>query len=251
MHYTLIRCDTDVDRYDTHHPVTAGKYYHQSSDYHGQDDYDKVGDDECLHVVHSQEASIDAKLPTSTIHEGTEFQSSIKSENIEKVELDNLSDCNLSSHTCTVDKMDSEMIDFENNGMLWLPPSPLNAVDEEVISINDEEEENAAGEFSYKSSFKNFGRDETQNKIQSVEEHKVSMKNSVVSHFRALVTQLLFVEDLAFCKENDKENWLEIITSLSWEVATLLKPNTSKEGGMDPGGYTKIKCLSCGRRSDR
>jgi 1-phosphatidylinositol-3-phosphate 5-kinase len=51
--------------------------------------------------------------------------------------------------------------------------------------------------------------------------------------------------------ENDKESWLEIITSLSWEAATLLKPDTSKGGGMDPGGYVKVKCIASGRHCER
>ncbi|PWA53420.1 Chaperonin Cpn60/TCP-1 [Artemisia annua] len=56
------------------------------------------------------------------------------------------------------------------------------------------------------------------------------MKTVVDGHFRALVSQLLQVENL-----DDTDNWLEIITSLSWEAASLLKPDTSKGGGMDPG----------------
>jgi 1-phosphatidylinositol-3-phosphate 5-kinase len=51
--------------------------------------------------------------------------------------------------------------------------------------------------------------------------------------------------------ENDKESWLEIITSLSWEAATLLKPDMSKGGGMDPGGYVKVKCIASGRCCER
>nr|GEZ41146.1 1-phosphatidylinositol-3-phosphate 5-kinase FAB1B-like [Tanacetum cinerariifolium] len=77
------------------------------------------------------------------------------------------------------------------------------------------------------------------------EEHKKAMKTVVNGHFRALVSQLLQVENL-----DDTDNWLEIITLLSWEAASLLKPDTSKGGGMDPGGYVKIKCLASGRPSD-
>ena len=80
----------------------------------------------------------------------------------------------------------------------------------------------------------------------SDEEHKKAMKTVVDGHFRALVSQLLQVENL-----DDTDNWLEIITSLSWEAASLLKPDTSKGGGMDPGGYVKIKCLTSGRPSDK
>ncbi|KAJ1408315.1 Zinc finger, FYVE/PHD-type [Sesbania bispinosa] len=52
-------------------------------------------------------------------------------------------------------------------------------------------------------------------------------------------------------EDNDKNSWLEIITSLSWEAATLLKPDMSKGGGMDPAGYVKVKCIACGSRIER
>ena len=76
------------------------------------------------------------------------------------------------------------------------------------------------------------------------------MKNVVDGHCRALVAQLLQVENLPI-EDNDKDCWLEIITSLSWEATTLLKPDMSKGGGMDPGGYVKVKCIACGQRSER
>uniref|UniRef100_A0A803KQV4 1-phosphatidylinositol-3-phosphate 5-kinase n=1 Tax=Chenopodium quinoa TaxID=63459 RepID=A0A803KQV4_CHEQI len=47
------------------------------------------------------------------------------------------------------------------------------------------------------------------------------------------------VENIPVTDDDNKESWLEIITGLSWEAATLLKPDTSRGGGMDPGGYVK------------
>ncbi|KAL8489775.1 hypothetical protein ACS0TY_025597 [Phlomoides rotata] len=63
------------------------------------------------------------------------------------------------------------------------------------------------------------------------------------------IREPLRVENVPPGEENDKACWLEIITSLSWEAATLLKPDTSQGGQMDPGGYVKVKCLASGRRS--
>jgi len=59
------------------------------------------------------------------------------------------------------------------------------------------------------------------------------------------------VENLATCDEDGKESWLDIITALSWEAAILLKPGTSRGGGMDPGGYVKVECIACGHRNER
>lgn len=52
----------------------------------------------------------------------------------------------------------------------------------------------------------------------------------------------------ASVKEGD--NWVDIITSLSWEAASFVKPD-SMEGKMNPIEYVKIKCISTGSRSQR
>nr|XP_043626802.1 1-phosphatidylinositol-3-phosphate 5-kinase FAB1B [Erigeron canadensis] len=148
-----------------------------------------------------------------------------------------------------------EPVDFENNGVLWLPPEPEDEEDErEALLFDDDDDDDngdAAGEWGYLRSSSNLGSGECRNRDRSNEEHKKAMKNVVDGHFRALVSQLLQVENLVTDEEeDDNDSWLEIITSLSWEAASLLKPDTSKGGGMDPGGYVKIKCLASGRRSD-
>ncbi|PWA48113.1 Chaperonin Cpn60/TCP-1 [Artemisia annua] len=129
--------------------------------------------------------------------------------------------------------VEAEPLDFENNAQLWLPPEP------------EDEEDEREGEWGYTRNASNLGSGEFRNRERSNEEHKKAMKTVVDGHFRALVSQLLQVENL-----DDTDNWLEIITSLSWDAASLLKPDMSKGGGMDPGGYVKIKCLASGRPSD-
>lgn len=77
------------------------------------------------------------------------------------------------------------------------------------------------------------------------------MRTVLDGHFRALVVQLLKGADVSVGEENYNESWLEIVSSLSWQAATFVKPDTSKGGGMDPGGYVKVKCIASGLRSDR
>ncbi|KAA8540201.1 hypothetical protein F0562_024236 [Nyssa sinensis] len=152
----------------------------------------------------------------------------------------------------STEDVDAEPVDFENNGLLWLPPEPEDEEDErEALLFDDDDDEgNATGEWGYLPASSSFGSGEYRNRDRSNEEHKNAMKNVVDGHFRALVAQLLQVENLLVGEEDDKENWLEIITSLSWEAATLLKPDMSKGGGMDPGGYVKVKCIASGRRRE-
>ncbi|KAE9598078.1 hypothetical protein Lal_00004213 [Lupinus albus] len=148
------------------------------------------------------------------------------------------------------DDADSGPVDFENNGLIWLPPEPEDEEDEREGILFDDDDDydgNVTGEWGYQRTSSSFGNMEYGYRDRSGEEHKKVMKNAVYGHFRALVTQLLEVENLPV-KDNEQNSWLEIITSLSWEAASLLKPDMSKGGGMDPAGYVKIKCIACGSR---
>nr|GEX04138.1 aminopeptidase M1-like isoform X2 [Tanacetum cinerariifolium] len=97
-----------------------------------------------------------------------------------------------------------EPTNFENNGVLWLPPKPEDEEDKrEALLFNDDDDDvDAAGEWGCLCSSSNLRSGDC-------------------------VKNLVGVED-----EDDKDSWLEIITSLSWEAASLLKPDTSKGGGV-------------------
>ncbi|XP_028796261.1 1-phosphatidylinositol-3-phosphate 5-kinase FAB1B isoform X2 [Neltuma alba] len=145
-----------------------------------------------------------------------------------------------------------EPVDFENNGLLWLPPEPETEEDDQEASLFYDDDDgdgdgdaNAAGEWGYLRSSSSFGSGESRHRDRLSEEHKKALKNVVGGHFRALIAQLLQVENLPV-EDNHKNSWLEIVTSLSWEAASLLKPDTSQSGGMDPGGYVKVKCIASG-----
>lgn len=144
-------------------------------------------------------------------------------------------------------------MDFENNGLLWLPPEPEDEEDDrEAAPFDDEDEdEGSTGEWGYLRSSNSFGSGESRNRDKSIEDSRKAMKNVVEGHFRALIAQLLQSEELSICDEENKERWLDIITTLSWEAATLLKPDMSGAGGMDPGGYVKVKCIACGHPKER
>ncbi|KAG6593582.1 1-phosphatidylinositol-3-phosphate 5-kinase FAB1B, partial [Cucurbita argyrosperma subsp. sororia] len=146
------------------------------------------------------------------------------------------------------DDVQYEPVDFENNGLLWLPPEPEDEEDEMETFYDDEDGGHVAGEWGYFRDSSNFGNGEYRNRDSSCEENNNVMKNVVDGHFRALVAQLMQVENLPLGEISDKESWLEIITSLSCEAATLLKPDMSRGGEMDPGGYVKVKCIASGFR---
>jgi 1-phosphatidylinositol-3-phosphate 5-kinase len=142
-------------------------------------------------------------------------------------------------------------MDVEDNRSLWLPPPAEEGEDDrEALPFDgeDDDDDNAEdfrGEWGYLNEEHSLSNRDKSNEI-----HRKAMKNVVDGHFRALILQLLQVENLTDGENGDQqESWLDIITCLSWEAATLLKPDTSKGGGMDPGGYVKVKCIPCGNRS--
>ncbi|KAK8348713.1 hypothetical protein V6Z12_A06G097700 [Gossypium hirsutum] len=149
-----------------------------------------------------------------------------------------------------VDGTNVKPVDFENDMLLWLPPEPEDEEDEREAALFDDDDEGATGEWGYLRSSNSFGSGDYRSRDKSTEEHRQAMKNVVEGHFRALVAQILQVENLFVDNEDGAQSWLDIIISLSWEAATLLKPDTSKGGGMDPGGYVKVKCIASGHRSE-
>ena len=200
------------------------------------------------------EDNIDVKsMGDSSLPENYDAQSMVETKRVGEEAAEHDTSDELHTPSYDAEGKNAEPVDFENNGLLWIPPEPEDEEDdrEAVLFDDDDEDGGATGEWGYLRSSNSFGSGEYRSKEKSSEEHRNAMKNVVEGHFKALVAQLLHVENLPVGNNNDKESWLEIITSLSWEAATLLKPDMSKGGGMDPGGYVKVKCISCGRRSER
>lgn len=223
-----------------------------NSEYFDQDDYNNVHINYDSHKLITDRDDADRKHSISSpVHEIFDPHCS---ETVvpEKKDEQNISDeCEEPSSMYAAADINVEPVDFENNGVLWLPPDPEDEEDEREVILFDDDDGDAPGEWGYLRTSSSFGSGEHRNKDKSSEEHKKVMKNVVDGHFRALISQLLQVENLPVGEEDDTESWLEIITSLSWEAATLLKPDTSGGGGMDPGGYVKVKCIAAGQRLER
>lgn len=246
----------DFDEEFAYQLATGGTHILQiDNEYYDELHLDDMDNDYESHKVDPDEQAADAKSVSSGSFQDVPQLEKREDGNDGNDGNDVNDECEASSSLYAAQDV-PEPVDFENNGVLWLPPEPEDEEDEREALLYDDDEDddvgNAAGEWGYLRSSSNLGSGECRNRERSNEEHKKAMKTVVDGHFRALVSQLLQVENLVSSEEeDDKDNWLEIITSLSWEAASLLKPDTSKGGGMDPGGYVKIKCLASGRRSDR
>ncbi|XVE85393.1 hypothetical protein DITRI_Ditri17bG0087500 [Diplodiscus trichospermus] len=142
-------------------------------------------------------------------------------------------------------------LDFENNGLIWYPPPPEDENDEaesNFFAYDDEDDDigDSGAMFSSSSSFSSmFPAREKQN-----EGNKEPLRAVIRGHFRALVSQLLLGEGINVGKEDNAGDWLDIITSIAWQAANFVKPDTSRGGSMDPGDYVKVKCIASGTPSE-
>ncbi|XP_027334704.1 1-phosphatidylinositol-3-phosphate 5-kinase FAB1B isoform X2 [Abrus precatorius] len=246
---SCFRSDDDEDEYGVYQSDSDMRHYPQVNSYYGQAEVDGISNIDGSQKVHPDGENINANLSSNYSFDTQGLEGTPV---IAKNEDDpDICDENEAPSSLYVSEdVDTEPVDFENNGLLWLPPEPEDEEDEREAILYDDDDDNdvnASGEWGYLRSSSSFGSGEYRHRDRSSEEQKNVMKNVVDGHFRALVAQLLQVENLTV-EENDKNSWLEIVTSLSWDAATLLKPDMSKSGGMDPAGYVKVKCIACGNR---
>ena len=148
-------------------------------------------------------------------------------------------------------KRSQRPLDFENNGLLWFPPPPEDENDEAESGFAYDDDDDDVGDsgalFSSSGSLSSmFPAKEKQN-----EGNKEPLRAVVQGHFRALVSQLLQGEGIKIGQENGIEDWLDIVTTIAWQAANFVKPDTSRGGSMDPGDYVKVKCVASGSPSDR
>ncbi|EPS61762.1 hypothetical protein M569_13032, partial [Genlisea aurea] len=211
--------------------------------------FDDISDDCRSSKIHPDEGVVDAQNTARPLVKDN-FDTETTTEVQKSVEHNIAGECNTPC-LYVVTNVDTEPVDFENNGLLWQPPEPDDEKDEsDTFPFEDDDEGGAAGEWGYMKSSSGSAYGEARTRDITNEEHNRAMKNAVDGHFRALVTQLLQVENVASGDETDEESWLAIITSLSWDAAMLLKPDMSNSAKMDPGAYVKIKCLASGSRSE-
>lgn len=142
-------------------------------------------------------------------------------------------------------------VDLRNGGLIWLPPPPDedDKAENNFFSYDDEDDEIGESGATF-SSGANLATVFPANEKEHVD-HKEPLKAVVQGHFRALVLQLLQGEGIKSGKESSADDWVDIVTSLAWQAANFVKPDTSEGGSMDPGYYVKVKCVASGSPRER
>uniref|UniRef100_A0A0E0IHB0 1-phosphatidylinositol-3-phosphate 5-kinase n=1 Tax=Oryza nivara TaxID=4536 RepID=A0A0E0IHB0_ORYNI len=72
------------------------------------------------------------------------------------------------------------------------------------------------------------------------------MSEVMNGQFKILVTRFLAAEGLSLSDGEADKNWLDIVASLSWRAALLVKPDANVGNAMDPCMYVKVKCIASG-----
>ncbi|XP_026658121.2 1-phosphatidylinositol-3-phosphate 5-kinase FAB1B-like isoform X2 [Phoenix dactylifera] len=137
----------------------------------------------------------------------------------------------------------------ETNLLIWMPPKPLNIEDDmDSVANNDDDDEFGDGTKWGQPSFLSSVDGGHRSIHGCKEEHQNAMMEAMNGPFKILVSRLLASEGIT-SKGEDGESWLDIVVSLSWEAALLVKPDSGEGRAMDAGSYVKVKCIATGARS--
>ncbi|CAM6126649.1 unnamed protein product [Calypogeia fissa] len=156
-----------------------------------------------------------------------------------------------------IPRKENPPLNFEKNPLIWIPPPPGDDQDDDddddigTTPVEyDDDDEGGGAEWDVPKSPGSVGSEDIKKEKTVSDEHKKAMRAQVHMHFENLVAQLLVQKGIDVGEPANPESWLEIVTSLSWLAASLVKPDTSNGGGMDPGTYVKVKCVASGRPSE-
>ncbi|KAK6114759.1 hypothetical protein DH2020_007028 [Rehmannia glutinosa] len=162
-------------------------------------------------------------------------------------------DNNVERLSSSVDELSGPSdLNDEVDAEFWLPPEPEDHEDDVVGSIaNYDDDDDECGDgvaWAKPSSLSSFG-DEGSGSYKFKEGKIKAMDDVKNGKFRALVSQLMKSVGVVDSSGNDGENWVDIVTSLSWEAAAFVKPDAHEGKAMDPDGYVKVKCIATGSRT--
>lgn len=140
----------------------------------------------------------------------------------------------------------------EKDTHFWIPPEPEHFEDDVEGSVANYDDDDECGDgmtWSKSTSLSSFG-EEGSGSQKLKEEKEKAMEEVMNGRFKTLVDQLLKSVGVVSLGE-DGDNWVDIVTSLSWEAATFVKPDAAEGKAMDPDGYVKIKCVATGSPGQR
>lgn len=137
--------------------------------------------------------------------------------------------------------------DNEKDAIIWEPPEPEDDMECSMANSDDDDEFGDGTKWGQPSSLCSFG-EEGSGSYKFRDEKQKAMEEVINGKFKTLVNQLLKSVGVA-SSGKDGESWVDIVTSLSWEAASFVKPDAIEGKAMDPDGYVKVKCIAVGSRN--
>jgi len=158
--------------------------------------------------------------------------------------------------------------DDDDGDAIWIPPDEAAAADS--MELEDDHDEptcydtRAGGSTSYctdedgesdddddaTSSSIRWCHDQSATLAADREERQEAMLKAMNGQLRMLAARFLKSAGIGIDTTSNSNSccWLDIVTSLSWEAALVIKPDVGTAVGnqMDPSSYIKVKCLASG-----
>lgn len=131
---------------------------------------------------------------------------------------------------------------------LWDPPEPEDPEDhmEGGMGYNDDDDDEF-GDTTEWSTSSSFGRtvDDASVSYRFKEEKQKAMQQVMNGKYKVFIRHLLKLVGVAASSGENSENWVDIVSSLSWEAATFLKPVVNGKA-TNPEDHVKVKCIATG-----
>ncbi|GAB2291202.1 hypothetical protein Dimus_025460 [Dionaea muscipula] len=168
---------------------------------------------------------------------------------LQEVEISGATDHDDATQSLEEENDNLRSFDDDMDAHIWMPPEPENEEDdnENSVAALDDDDEYGDGVWGKPSSLNSF-EEGTNKSSQFHEERQQAMEEVMNGKFKSLVSQMLRSVGVAN-SGGDGGSWLDVVTSLSWEAASFLKPDASGSKAMDPAGYVKVKCVETGSRN--
>uniref|UniRef100_R7W218 1-phosphatidylinositol-3-phosphate 5-kinase n=1 Tax=Aegilops tauschii TaxID=37682 RepID=R7W218_AEGTA len=133
---------------------------------------------------------------------------------------------------------------FETDPLIWLPPDPANKEDDvDTLANPDDDSDN---DTKWGQSSLNLSFDEEGSNNSREDQLQKAMSEVMNGQFKILVSRFLAAEGFSLSDGATDNIWLDIVASLSWRAALLVKPDANMGNAMDPGLYVKVKCIASG-----
>ncbi|KAL6651679.1 hypothetical protein ACP70R_010604 [Stipagrostis hirtigluma subsp. patula] len=139
---------------------------------------------------------------------------------------------------------DSDGSDSHEDDAIWIPPEAADKEDEtDHVSRYIYDDDDCDDGIQWGQSCFSTSGDDSDPSRNHREDRQKAMLKAMNGQLKILAGRFLASVGISFPEGEAVESWLDIVTSLSWEAALLIKPDGSVGKEMDPGSYIKSEVI--------